>query len=53
MKMTVVGKTIRHLLDNPTMAVACSQNARATIDGHGMKRAALAIDDRLLRARKA
>lgn len=53
MQMTLVSKTIRHLIDNPAMAVTCSQNARATIDGRGMERAASAIDDHLLRTQRA
>jgi spore coat polysaccharide biosynthesis predicted glycosyltransferase SpsG len=53
MEMPLVGDTIRHLIDNPAMAVTYSQNARATIDGRGMERAALAIDDYLLRTRSA
>ena len=52
MQMTLVSNTIRHLIDNPAMAVAYSQNARATIDGRGMERAAAAVDDYLLRMRK-
>tara|TARA_B100000676_G_C17970659_1_gene783081 strand:- start:140 stop:1141 length:1002 start_codon:yes stop_codon:yes gene_type:complete len=53
MQMTLVSKMIRLLGDSPDMALAYSKNARTTIDGRGMERAAVVIDDYLLRTRRA